>query len=95
MRVKIAEDGLTLIAEEEKENALLSKLWNNALMLVSSYSENGVTLKGCKITQCLSSIVSDISTEELVEVMEGCLKELSKRIEEIEIMFNKVRIWRG
>ena len=94
MIVKISEDEIILIAEEEKEKTLLGELWSNALMIVSSYSESEIKLKGCKVTECLHSIVDDLNTKELVNMIEVCLKEIFKRVEEIEMMFKKAKILR-
>ena len=94
MIVKISEDEIILIAEEEKEKTLLGELWSNALMIVSSYSESEIKLKGCKVTECLHSIVGDLNTKELINMIEVCLEEIFKRVEEIEMMFKKAKILR-
>ena len=93
MMVKVVEDGLTLIAEEEVEKEMLSKLWNNAFFIVTSCEGYEIKLQSCNGKDCLQLIINEgIKTKELIDIMENCLREISKRIEEIENMFKRAKI---
>jgi len=87
------EDGLTLVAEEEVEKEMLSKMWNNAFFLVTSCKGDEIKLQSCNGKDCLELTINEgIKTKELIDIMEGCLREISKRIEEIENMFKRAKI---
>lgn len=93
MMVKIVEDGLILIAEEEVEKKMLSKLWNNAFVIITSCRGNEIKLQSCTGKDCLRLIINEgIKTKELIDIMENCLREISKRIGEIEDMFKRAKI---
>lgn len=92
MLVKVAEDGLVLVAENENERKMLSKLWNDTLMVAYSCKENEIKLKSCKLTECFHLTMDGLNTNELINIIESCLKEISKRVQEIEEIFKKIKI---